>query len=66
MMAAARALRQVSHRTIAAVTEALESFAFNVAVARLYELANAIAEASGRASPASAGHGGRRSRHWRG
>jgi leucyl-tRNA synthetase len=37
------ALRQVTHRTIAAVTEALESFAFNVAVARIHELANAIA-----------------------
>jgi leucyl-tRNA synthetase len=42
---AARALRSVTHRTIAAVTEALESFAFNVAVARLYELTNAIASA---------------------
>jgi leucyl-tRNA synthetase len=42
---AARALRRVSHRTVAAVTEALESFAFNVAVARLYELANAIGDA---------------------
>ncbi len=42
---AARSLRRMTHRTIAAVTEALESFAFNVAVARLYELANAIAEA---------------------
>jgi leucyl-tRNA synthetase len=42
---AARDLRRVMHRTIAAVTEALESFAFNVAVARLYELANAIADA---------------------
>ena len=31
--------------TIAAVTEALEAFAFNVAVARMYELANAIGEA---------------------
>ncbi len=39
------ALRRVTHRTIAAVTEALESFAFNVAVARLHEFANAIAEA---------------------
>ena len=38
-------LRRVTHRTIAAVTEALDSFAFNVAVARLYELANAIADA---------------------
>ncbi len=43
--AGARHLRRVTHRTIAAVTEALETFAFNVAVARLYELANAIGEA---------------------
>jgi leucyl-tRNA synthetase len=43
--AAGRALRRATHRCIAAVTEALESFAFNVAVARLYELANAITEA---------------------
>ena len=42
---AAGTLRRVTHRSIAAVTEALESFAFNVAVARLYELANAITEA---------------------
>ncbi len=42
---AARALRRATHRTIATVTEALESFALNVAVARLYELTNAIAEA---------------------
>ena len=42
---AARALRRATHRTIAAVSEALDSFAFNVAVARLYEFANAIAEA---------------------
>ena len=42
---AARALRRATHRTIAALTEALESFAFNVAVARLYEFANAIADA---------------------
>jgi leucyl-tRNA synthetase len=41
----ARELRRVTHRTIAVVTEALESFAFNVAVARLYELANAMADA---------------------
>jgi leucyl-tRNA synthetase len=39
------ALRRMTHRTIAAVTEALDSFAFNVAVARLHEFANAIAEA---------------------
>ncbi|PZW46576.1 leucyl-tRNA synthetase [Humitalea rosea] len=39
-----RSLRQMTHRTIAAVTEALDSFAFNVAVARIHELANAIGE----------------------
>ncbi len=43
--AAARDLQRMTHRTIAAVTEALETFAFNVAVARLYEFANAIGEA---------------------
>ena len=43
--ASARALRQTTHRTIAAVTEALDTFAFNVAVARLHEFANAIAAA---------------------
>jgi leucyl-tRNA synthetase len=41
----AMALRRTTHRTIAAVTEALESFGFNVAVARVYELANALGEA---------------------
>jgi leucyl-tRNA synthetase len=41
----ARKLRQVTHRTIAAVTEALNSFAFNVAVARIHEFANAIGDA---------------------
>jgi leucyl-tRNA synthetase len=45
---AARALRRITHRTIAAVSEALDSFAFNVAVARLYELANAISDAAPR------------------
>ncbi|HEV7264037.1 MAG TPA: leucine--tRNA ligase [Falsiroseomonas sp.] len=43
----ARRLRQATHRTIAAVTEALEGFAFNVAVARIHEFANAIGEAPG-------------------
>ena len=42
---AARTLRRATHRTIAAVTEALEGFAFNVAVARVYEFANALTEA---------------------
>jgi leucyl-tRNA synthetase len=41
----AQALRRATHRCIAAVTEAVEGFAFNVAVARLHELANAITEA---------------------
>ncbi|WP_372617055.1 leucine--tRNA ligase [Falsiroseomonas sp.] len=45
----ARKLRQATHRTIAAVTEALEGFAFNVAVARIHEFANAIGEAEGQA-----------------
>jgi len=39
------ALRQTTHRTIAAVTEALETFSFNVGVARIYEFANALTEA---------------------
>ena len=43
----ARRLRQATHRTIAAVTEALDGFAFNVAVARIHEFANAIQEADG-------------------
>jgi leucyl-tRNA synthetase len=43
--APARALRRAAHRTIETVTEALEGFAFNVAVARIYEFANAIGEA---------------------
>ena len=43
--APARTLRRATHRAGIAVTEALESFAFNVAVARVYELANAIGEA---------------------
>lgn len=39
----AKKLRQLAHRSIEAVTQALESFAFNLAVARLYELLNALA-----------------------
>ena len=41
----ALALRRVAHRTIVAVTEALEGFAFNVAVARLHELTSALLDA---------------------
>jgi leucyl-tRNA synthetase len=43
----AKKLRQLTHRTIAAVTEALDSFAFNVAVAKLYELVGAVSGAAG-------------------
>jgi leucyl-tRNA synthetase len=44
----ALALRQAVHRTIQAVTDALEAFTFNVAVARIYELTNAAAETAKR------------------
>jgi leucyl-tRNA synthetase len=44
--AQAKELRRATHRAIAAVTEALETFAFNVAVARIHEFANAIADAT--------------------
>jgi leucyl-tRNA synthetase len=50
-----RSLRRVTHKTIAAVTEALDGFAFNVAVARLYELANAITDAERAAASAEPG-----------
>jgi leucyl-tRNA synthetase len=49
---AARKLRQATHRAIAAVTLALETFAFNVAVARIHEFANAIADAPAEAAAA--------------
>ncbi|WP_459674624.1 leucine--tRNA ligase [Acidisoma sp. 7E03] len=54
--AAARKLRRATHRTIQAVSESLESFGFNVAVARLYELAAALTEAEkeGAAAPGDA------------
>ncbi len=42
---AALELRRATHRAIAAVTEALDTFAFNVAVAKLYELVSALGEA---------------------
>ncbi len=43
--AEALALRRVTHKTIAGVTADIEGFAFNKAVARLYEFANALARA---------------------
>ena len=48
---AAVALDRATHRAIAAVTTALEDFAINVAIAKLYELAGALGEAE-RAGPA--------------
>jgi leucyl-tRNA synthetase len=39
---AAKDLRRLTHRTIAAITTALETFAFNLAVARAHELAGAL------------------------
>ena len=38
----AMTLRRMTHRAIAAVTDGIERFQFNVSVARLYELANAL------------------------
>ena len=44
---AAAPLRRATHKTIAAVTEAIETFRFNSAIARLYEFVSAL-----KASPA--------------
>jgi leucyl-tRNA synthetase len=41
------ALRQAAHRAIAAVTEDIEAFRFNRAVARIHELVNAIGATQG-------------------
>ncbi|HKU65721.1 MAG TPA: leucine--tRNA ligase [Rhizomicrobium sp.] len=49
---ASKALRQASHKAIAAVTEHLEHLRFNSAVAQLYTLANVIG-ASDKAGPAA-------------
>jgi leucyl-tRNA synthetase len=38
------ALKRAAHRTIAGVTRGIEGFAFNTAVARLYEFASAVAK----------------------
>jgi leucyl-tRNA synthetase len=40
----AHALRQLAHRAIQSVSDDIENFRFNVAVARCYELVNAIAK----------------------
>jgi leucyl-tRNA synthetase len=42
--AEAAALRRATHQTIAQITDDIEKFRFNVAVARIHELANAIGE----------------------
>jgi leucyl-tRNA synthetase len=43
----AHALRQTAHRAAKAVTDDIEGFRFNVAIARCYELVNAIAKLKG-------------------
>jgi len=45
--AAATALRRQTHATIAGVSECVENFQFNKAIARLYELSNALGRATG-------------------
>ena len=42
----AMTLLRATHRTVAAVTEALDAFSINVAIARLYELVSALGEAA--------------------
>jgi leucyl-tRNA synthetase len=49
----ALALRKAAHRALAAAEEAIASLRFNVAVARIYELTNAIAAAADRPGPAT-------------
>jgi leucyl-tRNA synthetase len=41
------ALRQLAHRAIQSVTDDIEHFRFNVAIARCYELVNAVAKLKG-------------------
>jgi leucyl-tRNA synthetase len=48
----ALALRQMAHRAVKGVTEDIEGFRFNVAVARCYELTNVIAKARAANDPA--------------
>jgi leucyl-tRNA synthetase len=44
LAAEAQALRRIVHKTVAGVTDDIEKFRFNRAVARIYELANALGE----------------------
>ena len=50
---AAAELRAATHRTIARVTQDVERFRFNVAVARIYEFANAIGDSAGNGDAAA-------------
>ena len=56
------ALRRTIHKTIAAVTDDLDKFRFNRAVARIRELTNALEEHPDRRSPAPARYCARGSR----
>ncbi len=42
----AQALRRITHKTIAGVTADIEGFAFNKAIARIYEMVNALSKAA--------------------
>ncbi|MBN9023529.1 MAG: leucine--tRNA ligase, partial [Rhizobiales bacterium] len=53
---AATALRKATHKALADVGEHIRALRFNVAVARIYELANAVSAASSRAAGESAAH----------
>ena len=61
--AGALALRRLAHQSISGVTDGIERFQFNVSVARLYELANALGsyEVSG---AVSGGNGQESSARW--
>jgi leucyl-tRNA synthetase len=48
---AALELRRIAHRTLAAVTDDLSSLRFNRAIARIYELSNALGTALATANP---------------
>ncbi len=59
--ATATALRRVTHKTVAGVTDDIEKFHFNRAVARLYEFANALGDVDLGGNGAAGDSGGR---HW--
>jgi leucyl-tRNA synthetase len=51
--AASLELRRAAHKALKAVTEDLEALRFNRAIARIYELANALGQAMGKAEAAA-------------